>query len=271
MVWGFHSTNRKAFYVALLVLIQMAASRFEKSSAQHLRTSLTHTSTLFQRGALSLLIASANLPKPAVASTLSKNSYLGKRVLSNDASKIVPSISSPDIYYPDFFLGSWNCESLFSSFATPLGESILGASTVNQTLSELQTILKYKAKFSKSHQSQSKVISDRLYNVEQIAIASMGENCVLGDTQPGDNLSLADNLHLVLKPPNAPLGTLFEVNLKTTGRDFDEFGSSSFEAIETTEQIIDIQSEFQSQKLCKEIETITVYSKVDENKIIGVQ
>ncbi len=45
------------------------------------------------------------------------------------------------------------------------------------------------------------VIADRLYNVEQIAQATMGVNSIVDDAQ--DSSDLARNLKLIISPPSS--------------------------------------------------------------------
>ena len=76
----------------------------------------------------------------------------------------------------------------------PLGEEVFGGKPVLQAAQkDLQSKLSYPVLFKNLNPEQAaavastginnKVISDRLYNVEQIALASMGPNSIIDDAQ----------------------------------------------------------------------------------------
>ena len=161
--------------------------------------------------------------------------------------------------------------SKFVDFAYPLGADAHQGPSLNTTMKELNSVLEYVCKFKPAlTKSSDKCIADRLYNVEQIALSSIGKNCILDDQQkPGTNS--ANELHLVIRPPNIEAGTLYDITLSTSDRISTSPKKNVFNVLERTKQTILVQSEFQSKRLLKDIETITSYEQIDSDHIKAVQ
>lgn len=92
------------------------------------------------------------------------------------------------------FEGRWEASSVFDAVDAPLGEEVFGGKPVLKAAEkDLQSKLAYPVLFKTLMADQipavvsagitNTVISDRLYNVEQIALASMGPNSVIDDAQ----------------------------------------------------------------------------------------
>ena len=93
------------------------------------------------------------------------------------------------------FEGRWEACSVFDAVEAPLGEEVFGGKPVlNAAEKDLTSKLSYPVLFKTLNSEQAaivqgstgitnKVISDRLYNVEQIALASMGPNSIIDDAQ----------------------------------------------------------------------------------------
>ena len=193
--------------------------------------------------------------------------FLYKRSISFDSNQYQPGISSKDVYYPLWFEGKWKTSSNFTSFKYPLDVNF-GGSSYNKTLSELYSSLEYISKFKVDQKINEKCISDRLYNVEQISIASLGKNCILSDEQNSNDIS--NYLNILLRPDKAT-NTIFNISLRVTDREFYEGANKRFNVFERIEQSIQIQSEFQSRISIKDIETTTSYRKISDNLIQATQ
>ena len=92
------------------------------------------------------------------------------------------------------FEGRWEACSVFDAVDAPLGEEVFGGKPVlTAAEKDLQSKLSYPVLFKTLMPEQipavvsvgisNTVISDRLYNVEQIALASMGPNSIIDDAQ----------------------------------------------------------------------------------------
>lgn len=92
------------------------------------------------------------------------------------------------------FVGRWEACSVFDVVDAPLGEEVFGGKPVlTAAQKDLESKLSYPVLFKTLTQDQisaltttgisGSVISDRLYNVEQIALASMGPNSIVDDAQ----------------------------------------------------------------------------------------
>jgi hypothetical protein len=148
-------------------------------------------------------------------------------------------------------------------------EESFGGSSKNSTAAEVGNVLEYVCKFNLAQSRPDCCTSDRLYNVEQIALASIGAGCILDDSQES-GANPANSLRLTIRPPTAS-NTLYDISLVTTDREFTSRGSTGFDVLERTTQSILVQDEFRSHKLVKDIETITSYDRVSPQKIIGTQ
>jgi hypothetical protein len=179
------------------------------------------------------------------------------------------------------FAGRWEASSVFDSVEAPLGEEVFGGLNVLKAAQkDLQSKLGYLVFFKTLKPEQlsavvstgisNNVISDRLYNVEQIALASMGANSVIDDAQKDSDL--ARRLSLAVSPI-ASNGTVFDIELIVTDRDQAQRTPDTFEALERTAQVITVRANIAMPPapLRKEIETITSYTRMDANTIVAVQ
>lgn len=197
--------------------------------------------------------------------------YLTRRVVSSDADNYRPGIQIADIFYPQYFAGKWNVTSYITRVEAPLGAIAFGGQSrldaVAQEIKNDGSPLSYFAKFNNFG---GNVIADRLYNVEQIAIASMGPDSVIDDFQSNNNL--ANNIRLTISPKDANGGS-FDVDLTVTDRE-QKMGTKSdtFDALERTIQVVSAKVYTPvSPPLRKEIETITSYKRISESRIQAIQ
>lgn len=197
-----------------------------------------------------------------------------------DSTTLRSGITSPDVYYPSYFNGKWFSTSKAVSVLAPLGEDIFGLAAYKAAEKDIGTVLNYVSKFKPDLQQNSEFsIADRLYNVESIAQASMGENSVVDDKQ---NSQLTKLLHLTVAP-NGSNGQSFDINLVPTDRLYSTPSMTSmkgdyFECMEQSTQevlaVVPKEVELTSGRppaLRKDVETITLYKKVSDDLIIAKQ
>jgi hypothetical protein len=144
--------------------------------------------------------------RPAKAAT-SPEGDLYERFRSNNPTIYKPGIKISDVFYPTWFQGKWNVESVCTDVSAPLGiDAFGGQGAFSRAKKDVNTALKYDSIFKAFGDT---VVGDRLYNVEQIAIASMGENSVYDDSQR--SMDLASRIRLVLSPPAANVRPLLRI------------------------------------------------------------
>ena len=193
-----------------------------------------------------------------------------------DAVSYRPGRLSTDVYYPSWFNDKqpYKTSSRFTEVYSPLGEDAFGGSNVLEAAkNDIGSILVYNSKFK---QNDGSIISDRLYNLKSIAKASMGERSIVDDNQVSKDL--ANNIKLIVSP-TASGGAFFDIDLQVTDREYSQISDNEFIVLERTKQAIRNvipQTEFSSQRIAppslqKEIETITLYKKIDDNSIFGKQ
>jgi len=256
---------------------------------------------------LSGTLAAFLLPPPlsaraAIAGNTIPPSFLSQDFLANRAAGFDPNsyrcgVQTSDIFYPPYFAGKWNATSYFVQVDAPCGPAAFGGQAVlDAALKEIKNggaPLSYVTKFrSVGGGDGTTVIADRLYNVEQIAISSMGRNSIVDDAQP-DNYNLANKLRLSISP-RAAGGLTYDIDLIVTDRDQRSLRSSSssssssssvssvpdrFDALERTLQIVSTRSNTAivgdisppSPSLRKEIETVTSYTRISDAKLEAIQ
>lgn len=248
--------------------IRMSHSNSVPSSEREIK----YQELLTKAGTIGGGIAAGFLYKARVAGAVSD---LGGRLGSFDSSTYKPGIKTNDIYYPKWFQGSWKSCSIFDAIEAPLGIDVIGGKTVYQAAqNDLNSELCYTSKFIAQ---DDVIISDRLFNVEQIAAASMGNNSIVSRTQR-PNTKLTEQLQLVVSPDKAN-GAKFEIILQTTDREQNQPSYGRFQALERCTQIIrpvipvdpSATAPQPAAVLRKDIETITTYERVSESQIVGRQ
>ncbi|KAL7444171.1 hypothetical protein ACHAXM_009298 [Skeletonema potamos] len=181
-----------------------------------------------------------------------------------------------DIFYPSYFLGSWAAVSKTLDIQAPCGFQLFTGgkagfdSAVKKEVIE-GDVLRYKARFITQSRgddaSTSYIAADREFNAIQIAKAAMGGysvvdvpiatpnrfSCVLGPQSDGSNLICVDIIAIARKS--------------------ETLSDNKFACSEVVRQIISPATRSNpnnapvSPLSVKEIETISVYSKTDDDKI----
>ena len=208
--------------------------------------------------------------------SLSKRCY---DVTESGAEELKIGIQSSDILYPSYFEGTWDSSSQLVQVYAPLGDEIFGkaAKIAAEKEKDMNTILNYKSKFKsipssikENSNNNGNVIADRLYNVESIAIASMGgEKSIIDDKQIDNNL--ANRVSLKVSPEQSK-GQIFDIIITNTDRQFGIPANGYFECLERCYQevapVVSREIELTQGKppsLIKQIETITLYHKIKSN------
>jgi len=113
---------------------------------------------------------------------------------------LIQVINCISIFLVTRFDGSWSASSAFNSITTPLGVEVLGGkAVVDAAEKDLGSLLQYKCSFISQNGFilsrflspamfiltfiEDSVISDRVFNVVEIAKASMGNNSVISTAQ----------------------------------------------------------------------------------------
>lgn len=101
-----------------------------------------------------------------------------------EASSFEPGVNADqsDVYYPHWMEGKWMTASRTDTVNAPLGVDVFGGQEVfDAAQSQIGTTLSYPVKFKNI--PGDRVIADRLYNMESIAIAAVGQNSIINDAQ----------------------------------------------------------------------------------------
>lgn len=235
---------------------------------------LNRRSTLFSIGTaatatflgtpIEAAFAAAEPSSPAVA----QKGLLESRVTDNLLTSPPYGLEKSDIFYPSYFAGVWNAESVATDVYAPCGISFFGGnSTYLNAKAEIgpEKALKYKARFVGPNDA---VIADREFNVKEIAKAAMGFNAVVDVSMVTPN-----KFSCLLAPAGA--NKLFKVDMIALARRYDEpsVTPQRFDCSEVVRQIIvpadnagrqpsSVPSSGGANPNLKEIETISLYTAV---------
>lgn len=199
-----------------------------------------------------------------------------------------PGLSTSDIFYPEWIKGTWLSNSTTLSVIAPLGQEVFGGEKVYQSaLNDIGKSIIYRTKFKTI--DGSAIVADRLYNIESIVIATIGENSIIEDSQ-GNNNDLASKIKLVIAPKAS--NSLFDITLEATDRIQSLVKANTFDVMERSRQIIRVINRNDAATiaataatiapsagrqgnnqppLIKDIETITCYKYIDADRISAVQ
>lgn len=216
-------------------------------------------------------------PYESQAADVMENGMLESRVLENVLSPPPYGLDGNDIYYPSYFNGVWNVDSVTTDILAPCGVPLFGGNnTYTRALNEVNTSLRYKARFVASPSEISSningddktCIADREYNVVEIAKAAMGENAVLNVP-----LSTPNKVSVLLTPNGAQ--QILKADLLTLNRRSEYINNCEFHCSEVVRQIIapaksngvstPPMSPPSRSTLLKEIETTSLYTAVRDD------
>lgn len=180
-----------------------------------------------------------------------------------------------DIFYPSYFLGKWRAASKTLDIQAPCGFQLFaggqaGFDSVTQKEVIEGDVLQYEARFITQSRgddaSTSYIAADREFNAVSIAKAAMGSYSVLDVP-----IATPNRFSCVLGPPDG--SNLVSVDIIAISRKQETLSDGNFACSEVVRQIVspakknDPNSAPIPPLSVKEIETISVYTKLDDNKI----
>lgn len=182
-------------------------------------------------------------------------------------------LETSDIFYPEWFRGSWRVVSETKDVQAPCGIALFGGnSTFSRAKAEIGTFLKYESRFVVD--GNGNIVADREYNVKSIATAAMGEYSVL-------NIPLAtpNKFTCILAPKGSP--NMLQVDLIALNRRQETINERQFDCSEVTREIVaplksnertqQMTASPQSASILKEVETISLYTFNPTSKEITCQ
>lgn len=243
-----------------------------------------------------LLLPTRNPASAAAADTVSPSSLVDIVDATNKLADGAPAaalslrplygVETPDVVYPEWFLGRWSATSELKSVIAPAGVDLFspgrnGTDALQRARAEIgpQDALKYDVQWRRqaNKQDQVEVVVDRGYNVASISRASMGVKAVQEVKEDGP-----DHLTTYLTPKGAPPGLVYAADLRVVARRTDPPNPARpnlFVCAETTRQTVTAvageraTSAPPKSPLIKEIETIVTYERdpKDPNLMRGYQ
>jgi hypothetical protein len=228
---------------------------------------------------ISAASASVALEPPPVDS-----SFLARRVADTDTYS-PPTFGmqngSPDIYYPDWFQGTWQVASTTQAVSAPCGRALFGSNaTWTAAQAEIGSTLVYDARFVSTttttapppQQSTVAWIADRSYNVQSIAQAALGRNSVMDIAVATPNRLTATFLAPQVSSDvgSSSTGSLVRVDLLTLARYQEIVDEWHFDCSEVVREVIapvrtsgsgsNEASRPRVNAIVKEIETSSLYT-----------
>ena len=115
-------------------------------------------------------VAAAAAPPPDGSLTTLRR-RVGQRVTTARPSY---GLDASDVYYPDFFEGSWRTTSTAVDVQAPLGAALFGGNaSLAAALKELRSPpVVYDCRFVRD--ARGRLVADRPYNIQSLAAATMG-------------------------------------------------------------------------------------------------
>jgi hypothetical protein len=195
-------------------------------------------------------IAAVTAATAAAAATLEPvdSSFLARRVA--DTETYTPPTfgmqnGSPDIYYPDWFQGTWQVVSTTQVVSAPCGRALFGSNaTWTAAQAEIGTTLVYDARFVSAtataplQQQTVAWIADRSYNVQCIAQAALGRNSVMDIAVATPNRLTATLLAPQASSGVGNTGSLVRVDLLTLARYQETVDEWHFDCSEVVREVI---------------------------------
>jgi hypothetical protein len=184
---------------------------------------------------------------------------LETRVTENLLSPPPYGMESPDVFYPSWFAGTWNADSVCTQVETPCGIALFGGNrTLLKAQKEIGTPLRYESRFiTATTADQPVVIADREFNVKSIAKAAMGANSVVDVP-----LASPNKFSCVLSLVGSP--TLLRVDLFTLNRRQESISDTQFHCSEVVREIVapvgPQAASTPTNPILKEVETTSLYT-----------
>jgi len=182
-----------------------------------------------------------------------------------------------DIFYPSYFQGSWTAVSKTLDVQAPFGfELFTGGKSAFDSVIQKEVkggdVLRYKARFIAQFRGDDAgntyVAADREFNAKEIAKAAMGSYSVIDVP-----IATPNRFSCVLAPPDGSTN-LICVDIITIARKSEPLSDNKFACSEVVRQIVSPATRNPTPVIplsVKEIETISVYTKVSDNQIQCLQ
>jgi hypothetical protein len=191
---------------------------------------------------------------------------LESRVLENVMSPPPYKLEGPDVFYPNWFGGTWDVESTTSDVQSPCGPILFGGNaTYVKAREEIGKSLQYQSRFISD--GYDHIIADREFNVKSIAKVAMGANSVVDVSTATPN-----KFSCILSPTGSP--SMLTVDLIVLNRRQENIDANNFHCSEVVREIVSAvgQSPARPQSpLLKEIETTSLYRLVSPTEIQCIQ
>ena len=181
-----------------------------------------------------------------------------------------------DIFYPQYFKGSWKAISKTKDIQAPCGLQLFtGGKAGFDSATQKEVIegdtLQYRARFIEQIRSDdassSYIAADREFNAKEIAKAAMGDYSVVDVP-----IATPNRFSCVLAPPDGSTN-LICVDIITIARKTEPLSADKFACSEVVRQIVSPAQRNNPNAppvpplSVKEIETISVYTKLSDDKI----
>jgi hypothetical protein len=194
-----------------------------------------------------LVSGQADLPK-------FESGLLESRVTENVLSPPPYGLEGPDVYYPDWFEGKWNVNSVTTAVQAPCGVQLFGGNaTFEKAQNEIGTALNYESRFISQN---GQIIADREFNVKSIAKVALGVNSVVDVS-----LATPNKFSCLLSPQGSP--SLLTVDLIVLNRRQETVDDTRFHCSEVVREIVSPvggTGNTPRSPLLKEIETASLYT-----------
>ncbi len=237
----------------------------------HMRTDEVHLSC--RRTALAQLALVSSTPLAAYA--VESSSVLETRLQENSIAPPPYGMESAetDIFYPQYFKGSWKAISKTKDIQAPCGLQLFtGGKAGFDSATQKEVIegdtLQYRARFIEQGRnddaSSSYIAADREFNAKEIAKAAMGDYSVVDVP-----IATPNRFSCVL----AGSANLICVDIITIARKTEPLSADKFACSEVVRQIVSPAQRNNPNAppvpplSVKEIETISVYTKLSDDKI----
>ena len=267
----------KFLSVLIPALLSMKdADAYTFPSRESLSKGRTDDSSVNRRTALAQLALLSSTPKLLPANAA--ENILEARLKENSIAPPTYGMegSDTDIFYPTYFLGSWKAVSSTIDIQAPCGFQLFTggkAAFDSVTQKEIQEgdTLQYKARFITQSVgddiNNSYTAADREFNAKEIAKAAMGGYSVLDVP-----VATPNRFSCVLGPPDG--SNLICVDIITIGRKSEPLlEKNKFACSEVVRQIVSPARRNNPNAAptpplsVKEIETISVYTKISDDQI----
>jgi hypothetical protein len=231
---------------------------------------------LSRRTALAQLALVSSTPLAAYAAESS--SLLETRLQENSIAPPPYGMESAetDIFYPQYFKGSWKAISKTKDIQAPCGIQLFtGGKAGFDSATQKEVIegdtLQYRARFIEQIRSDdassSYIAADREFNAKEIAKAALGDYSVVDVP-----IATPNRFSCVLAPPDGSTN-LICVDIITIARKTEPLSADKFACSEVVRQIVSPAQRNNPNAppvpplSVKEIETISVYTKLSDDKI----